>query len=110
MNYPLARIEEIDQIIKGAHPDPHSVLGNHQVQVDGKDAIVIRAFVPKAKTASVIIAAEGGAKLPMTKIHADGLFEVIVREHSDFFPYTLEVTTDHEVRLRRSLPLSSHGE
>ncbi len=50
----LLKPEEIDLIIKGEHPSPHSVLGNHKVKLDGKDSMVIRTFVPGATTTSVI--------------------------------------------------------
>ncbi|MBW2184267.1 MAG: hypothetical protein JRF49_10440, partial [Deltaproteobacteria bacterium] len=60
--------EEINRIIKGEHPDPYSVLGNHTVKLNGKDAVVIRVFVPGAMTASVV--GDGAVtKFPMTKIH-----------------------------------------
>ena len=92
--------EEINMVINGEHPDPHSILGNHQVRLDGKDSIVIRAFLPGAVTASVIEESGVNTKIPMTRIHPDGLFEMLLRDRSDFFPYKFEVQTDHEVRIQ----------
>jgi len=92
--------EEINRIVKGEHPDPHSILGNHKVRLDGKDSIVIRVFIPGAATASVIVESEITTKFPMTKVHSDGLFEIILKDLSDFFPYRLEVQTNHEVHLQ----------
>jgi len=92
--------EEINRIVKGEHPDPYSVLGSHKVRLDGKDSIVIRVFVPGATRASVIVESGVNAKFPMTRVHSDGLFEVILSDRSDFFPYRLEVQTNHEVRLQ----------
>jgi 1,4-alpha-glucan branching enzyme len=96
----LLTVEEIDQIIKGEHPDPHSILGNHKIKINGEDSIVIRAFVPSALAASVVVESKGDAGFPMTRVHSDGLFEVFVSDFSDFFPYKLEIKTNHEVNLR----------
>lgn len=89
--------EEINRIVKGEHPDPHSVLGSHRVKLDGSNSIVVRAFVPGATTASVIVVSGITTKCPMTRIHSDGLFEIIVKDCSNFFPYKLEVQANHEV-------------
>lgn len=96
----LLRPEEIDQIIGVRHPSPHSILGNHKLKAGGSEAVVIRAFLPGAEQASVVV--EGGDRvaLPMKKIHADGLFETVVEERSDFFPYKLEFQTNHEICFR----------
>jgi len=96
MNILLAP-EEINLIIKGEHPDPYSILGNHKVKLDGKDSIVIRAFIPGATAASVVEESGVTTKFNMTRIHSDGLFEIILSDRSDFFPYRLEVQTNHEV-------------
>ena len=97
----LLKPDEIDLIVKGEHSSPHSILGNHKVGVDGKDSIAIRAFMPGATTASVILGSGATTKYPMTKVHSDGLFEIILKDHSDFFPYLLEIqSNNHEVRLQ----------
>ena len=71
------RPEEIKQIIEGKHPSPHSILGNHKLGNGGSESIVIRAFLPGAARVSVVV--EGGdlPRIPMEKIHADGLFETV---------------------------------
>ena len=91
--------EEINRIIKGEHPDPYSILGNHKIKLNGQDAVVIRVFVPGAETASVV---EDGTvtEFPMTKIHPDGLFETVLKDQTNIFPYRLEIQTDHEVCIR----------
>jgi len=96
----LVSTEDIKLIIRGEHSSPHSILGNHKVRVDGEDAIVVRTFVPGAKAAKVIMASEEGAQFPMTQVHTDGFFEVILRECSEFFPYRLELDVNHEVRVQ----------
>lgn len=97
---PLLQPEDIDRIIKGEHPSPHSVLGNHKVRLNGEDSIVIRAFVPGATTASVVLSAGTPSKYPMTKIHADGLFEITLSDQTDFPSYQLEIQKNHDVCLR----------
>ena len=96
----LLKPEEIDLLIKGEHPSPHSVLGNHKVKLDGKDSMVIRTFVPGATTTSVILDSGAATKFPMTKIHSDGLFEAILKDHPDFPSYQLEIQKNHEVCLQ----------
>jgi len=77
----LLKPDEIDLIVKGEHSSPHSILGNHKVEVDGKDSIAIRAFVPGATTVSVILDSGVTTKYPMTRVHLDGLFEIILKDH-----------------------------
>ena len=36
--------EEINRIISGRHPSPHSILGNHRITSGEGDSIIIRAF------------------------------------------------------------------
>src|SRR5262249_20299289 len=56
---PLTRPEDIDLLIHSAHWDPFSVLGPHEVTVDGKAARIIRAFLPEARQAWVVDLAGG---------------------------------------------------
>ena len=89
--------QEIARIIRGEHPCPHSFLGNHKIADNGKESIVVRVFLPGIEKVSLVINGGDAAKLPMTRIHGDGLYEIRLSERSDFFPYTLEVKRDHEI-------------
>jgi 1,4-alpha-glucan branching enzyme len=96
----LLRPEEIDQIIEGKHPSPHSILGNHRLGNGGSASIVIRAFLPGAERASVVAEGMDLPRIPMEKIHEAGFFETVMEERSDFFPYKLEFQTNHELCLK----------
>ncbi|MDX1778638.1 MAG: 1,4-alpha-glucan branching enzyme, partial [Thermodesulfobacteriota bacterium] len=78
----LLHKEEIGQIVKGEHTSPHSVLGNHRVAFEGNDCIVIRTFAPGAAEASVILEIGDVRKIPMQKVHEEGLFETVVKDQS----------------------------
>jgi 1,4-alpha-glucan branching enzyme len=58
---------EIDRIVAGLHHDPHAVLGAHQ----GPDGIIVRALLPLAATAAVVLA--DGRRFPLSHLH-EGVF------------------------------------
>ena len=64
---------EIEAIVGGYHGDVFRVLGPHQLQdaEDGAPRWVVRAFLPHAASAEVIV---GTAAIPMEKKHAHGFF------------------------------------
>jgi 1,4-alpha-glucan branching enzyme len=59
--------QELEAIINGAHGDPFSILGPHEI----KNGWEVRVFLPQAMDAWVAI---GGLLHPMRKLHADGFF------------------------------------
>ena len=80
--------KEVERIVHSAHHDPFEVLGAHPVRVGGKEGVAVRAFLPQAAEVSVISVATERA-YPMKRIHADGFFEVIVRDEPGVFQYRL---------------------
>jgi 1,4-alpha-glucan branching enzyme len=76
---------ELERLIALRHPDPHSILGAHP----GPDGITIRAFRPGAKQVSVI--ADESHPWRMARIDQRGLFEVLIKDRSEVFPYQLRV-------------------
>ena len=82
---------EVLQIINALHRDPFHVLGAHLVEVEGKMAVAIRAFLPEALAASVLSQSLEGP-LPMEKIHPAGFFEAVIEDRSQLFPYRLQLT------------------
>ena len=88
------KISEMFHIVKGEHGDPHTVLGMHEVKVDGKKMVSVRAFLPDAEKITVIDFNQKRKKYPMEKIHADGFFEVTIEDREEWFRYQLEYT-DH---------------
>jgi 1,4-alpha-glucan branching enzyme len=77
------------------HSTPFDILGQHPVEIDGKPAIAVRAFLPHTEEAAVRPAAEDEQLCPMTQIHPDGFFESVFPGRQEHFSYTLVITT-HE--------------
>jgi 1,4-alpha-glucan branching enzyme len=76
---------EIERLLKLEHSDPHSILGAHL----GRDGVIIRAWRPGADDISVL--EDGAAPWRMAQMNGDGLFEVVIREREQVFPYRLRV-------------------
>jgi 1,4-alpha-glucan branching enzyme len=70
------------------HSTPFDVLGMHPAQIDGKPVVTIRTFQPQAAAVSV---KRNDELYPMERVHADGLFEAVFAEETDFFPYRLSI-------------------
>ena len=81
---------DLKNLVSGNFADPFSLLGAHPVSDRGKEGIVVRAFIPGAK--SVIIEDLGpGKEVSASRIHGTGLFEAIIGDAKDIFPYHLKV-------------------
>jgi len=66
---------ELNLLVKGRLPDPYQVLGPHWVEREGRPALAIRAFLPRAVKVTVTWGTEPHQT---AKIHADGIFEAIL--------------------------------
>ena len=69
-------LEEVGQLVAGRHENPFEFLGPHQVEASGRDAMAVRAFLPRSSQAWVIDQAHETPR-PMRRIHPAGLFEAI---------------------------------
>lgn len=85
MEYPTISYDEIDAIVGGYHGDPFSILGPHAYE----DGIVIRAFLPLADTAEVMISS--AEVYPMTKVKPDGFFEAFLPDHQLPITYLFKI-------------------
>jgi 1,4-alpha-glucan branching enzyme len=81
--------EEIDLILRAAHADPFHILGVHLVEVEGKPAVVVRAFLPRADQAWVVRGPGEGEAVPLQRVHAAGFFEAVFPGEQVVFPYRL---------------------
>lgn len=86
------KLYDIFHIVNGEHSDPHTVLGMHEMEEDGRKAVVVRAFLPHAAGITVIDYANKRKKYPMKRLHADGFFEVTIADREEWFRYQLEYT------------------
>ncbi|NEO61190.1 MAG: 1,4-alpha-glucan branching enzyme, partial [Moorea sp. SIO4G2] len=67
--------EQIDQIVGNQHHDPFEVLGSHKFEQDGKVSWVVRAYLPNAEAAWVLLPTERKSYL-MQSVHHPHFFEV----------------------------------
>ena len=84
------KLYDIFHIVNGEHSDPHTVLGMHEMEEDGRKAVVVRAFLPHAAGITVIDYANKRKKYPMERLH--GFFEVTIADREEWFRYQLEYT------------------
>ena len=69
-------LDRMGQLIEGRLADPLSVLGPHEVQVDGRRALAVRAYLPGSQQAWVHDSARQWVR-PMRRLHPSGVFEAI---------------------------------
>jgi 1,4-alpha-glucan branching enzyme len=88
-----AHLDEVWNVVRTSHHDPYRVLGPHLITLEGKQVVVIRAFLPDAVKASVVELIDGreGSRYPMDRVLDEGFFEVLLRSKHDVFPYKLSV-------------------
>jgi len=67
--------EQIDQIVGNQHHNPFEVLGSHKFEQDGKVSWVVRAYLPNAEAALVVLPTERKS-YPMQSVHHPHFFEV----------------------------------
>ena len=75
---------EIDRLVAGRHPDPHSVLGARP----GGGGIAVRALRPAAT--SVRVLPERGEAVELTRVHDAGVFEGVLPRRRTLPRYRLE--------------------
>ncbi|RME00094.1 MAG: 1,4-alpha-glucan branching enzyme, partial [Calditrichaeota bacterium] len=79
--------EELLKIVHANHYDPHSVLGMHEVHLNGKTLLSIRAFVPAARKLFLVPKRKGARPLAMHRVHKDGFFELTLPKPETRFRY-----------------------
>src|SRR5579862_3015733 len=84
---------EMEAIIGGYHGDAFSVLGPHPINTD-LNQWTIRAFLPQAKTARLLLADE---TIPLHKCNPNGFYSVELPSHPG--AYRFEIETWHGEKL-----------
>jgi len=87
-------VTEMYEIIHSEHRDPHHILGMHEIRIQRKKAIAIRAFIPQALSIKVI-EENTNKKYDMGKIHESGFFEIVFLNKKEKFRYQLEIMDYH---------------
>ncbi len=78
--------DDAQAIVAGDHPDPFAFLGPHEAD----ERIVVRAFLPEARSVTVLDAASARPLASLERVHEAGLFAGSV-DRRDRFPYHLAV-------------------
>lgn len=87
MNSTLSR-EIISSISDGTYSDPFSILGLHQVNLNGTKKLVLRVFRPEAKSIQAKI---NGKLYELQRLSEEGLFERIFKRRKNKFSYSLSI-------------------
>ena len=89
-------VDQVNQIVNNLHHDPFEILGSHPVEENGKtNSWVVRAYLPKATSASVICP-QDRKEYPMRSLHHPQFFECII-ETPELANYQLRVKQgEHE--------------
>ncbi len=84
--------QDIELLSEARHWDPFSVLGPHVVDINRRKAVAIRAVLPLASHAYVVIFEEGKKRrTEMERLHPDGVFEAVFPRIREIFPYRIEI-------------------
>jgi len=83
--------DQMHKILNSEHHDPFQLLGAHEVRLDGKEVIAIRAFLPEAKEAFVLEVKNPQNEYPMHRVHREGFFEAVFAKRKTVFPYKLKI-------------------
>ncbi|HEY9881455.1 MAG TPA: 1,4-alpha-glucan branching enzyme [Leptolyngbyaceae cyanobacterium] len=69
--------DQIDRIVWNQHHDPFEVLGPHMIQLDSKTVWAVRAYLPQAEAAWIILTEER-KQIPMEASHHPNFFECVI--------------------------------
>ncbi|HEX8070713.1 MAG TPA: 1,4-alpha-glucan branching protein GlgB [Pyrinomonadaceae bacterium] len=83
--YPTVPAQELERLLTLTHPDPHAWLGAHPTPL----GVIVRAYRPEAAAVEIIVEGEGPRLLEQT--HPRGLFELLLADKAQTFPYRLRV-------------------
>ncbi|HPZ10325.1 MAG TPA: 1,4-alpha-glucan branching protein GlgB [Candidatus Eremiobacteraeota bacterium] len=90
---PTVSWEEIYRIIYLEHHDPFSVLGIHEVELQGKKSLTVRAYLPDAEEAYVLDMDDNEKEYKMYKLHKEGFFEIAYPGREKPFSYMLRTVS-----------------
>ncbi|TKB76405.1 MAG: 1,4-alpha-glucan branching protein GlgB, partial [Nitrospira sp.] len=82
---------DMERLIRAEHWDPFTLLGPHPLNEQGTTLTIVRALLPEAEEATVLLDQANDKALPMMKVHEAGLFEATIRQAFDPSRYRLRV-------------------
>jgi 1,4-alpha-glucan branching enzyme len=81
----VTSVRELDRVVAGEHPDPHSVLGVHRTD----DGLIVRAFRPAAT--GVRLLPPDGEPVVLEQRHPAGVYDAMLPARQALDGYRLEV-------------------
>ncbi len=87
-----ASADDVYRVIFTDHHDPFQVLGPHLMEKSGEPVLTVRAFLPGAKEAFVLLEEKPGKsrEIPMALVHDQGFFECLIESCHQVRPYMLK--------------------
>ncbi len=85
ITYSTVSVTDLERLLALRLHDPHSILGAHPTAA----GVIVRAYRPNAERVKLLI--ENEPPRVMVKSHLAGLFELLVEDRSEVFPYRLRV-------------------
>jgi len=85
------QLDQIERLIRGEEGHPFSWLGPHVEVRDGRSVTVIRAFLPEAVSATVVLAPTAPNVVEMSCVHPSGIFEAICKVEVGNVNYQLSI-------------------
>ena len=90
-----ASLESISALVEGRLPDPGTLLGPHEIEMQGRKAVAIRAYFPNSARVWLVDEAHK-IKRPMRRIHPAGLYESVCSPPENDGPFQYQLTVaDH---------------
>ena len=87
--------EQVNRIVWNQHHDPFEILGSHLIEQNGKTVWAVRAYLPNASAAWVVVPEER-KEYPMKPVHHPHFFECVI-ETSELSNYQLRIKEgEHE--------------
>ena len=84
---------DLAALVTAKHTAPHSVLGMHPTTHKRAQGVVVRAFVRGADACEVIdLTTDPWTKFAMSKVAAEGVFEVFIPKRTTVFRYQLRAS------------------
>jgi 1,4-alpha-glucan branching enzyme len=86
--------DDVEALVSGGHHDPFRLLGPHPVDNDPQHGWIVRAFLPEASSARLILS-DPASEVLMKRTHSSGLFEARVPKANWPLNYRLELSNSY---------------
>lgn len=87
----LLRQDDVSHLLAGSHWSPRAILGPHPVEQEGLAGVAIRAWLPDAQRADLVMDGSGFV-ISMVRLHEAGLFEGFVSAGTPVQDYRVRAT------------------